>query len=58
MGQWDYRDYELWEQYQCPNCGRMRLNSCVNGKFRCEKCDFSPEIGRQLTDEEIEGNHD
>lgn len=29
----------------CPNCGRMRLCLCPNGKHRCEKCNWSPELG-------------
>lgn len=24
----------------CPNCGRMRLCKCDNGKHRCEKCNW------------------
>jgi ribosomal protein L37AE/L43A len=28
----------------CPNCGRARLCECDNGKHRCEKCNWSPEL--------------
>ena len=28
----------------CPHCGRMRLCICANGKHRCEKCNWSPEL--------------
>lgn len=28
----------------CPNCGRFRLCVCANGKHRCEKCNWSPEL--------------
>ena len=28
----------------CPNCGRNRLCICANGKHRCEKCNWSPEL--------------
>jgi ribosomal protein L37AE/L43A len=27
----------------CPNCNRMRLCECDNGKHRCEKCNWVPE---------------
>ena len=54
MSEWEFIAYELWEQAQCINCGRMRVNSCINGKHRCEKCDYSPELGRVVTDEELE----
>lgn len=27
----------------CPNCKRMRLCECDNGKHRCEKCNWIPE---------------
>lgn len=29
----------------CPNCGRARMLKCVNGKRRCEKCNWDPEKG-------------
>jgi hypothetical protein len=38
----------------CSNCGRNRISLCMNGKHRCEKCDFSPEEGRIITDDEME----
>ena len=28
----------------CPNCGRERLCECPNGKRRCEKCNWVPEL--------------
>lgn len=28
----------------CPNCKRSRLCKCPNGKRRCEKCNWSPEL--------------
>lgn len=42
-------------QSVCPNCGRNRISLCVNGKHCCEKCDYSPEMGRVLTDDELDG---
>ena len=32
------------EPVGCPHCGRMRLCLCTNGKHRCEKCNWSPEL--------------
>lgn len=29
----------------CPNCSRLRLCHCDNGKTRCEKCNWVPEDG-------------
>lgn len=37
----------------CPNCGRVRLIRHENGKSYCEKCQWSPEEGRYVDDEEI-----
>ncbi|GAB1116554.1 MAG: hypothetical protein SwStaBPW_32950 [Shewanella algae] len=28
----------------CQHCGRSRLCVCENGKHRCEKCNWSPEL--------------
>jgi len=28
----------------CTHCGRHRLCLCPNGKHRCEKCNWSPEL--------------
>ena len=28
----------------CPHCGRHRLCMCPNGKRRCEKCNWCPEL--------------
>jgi hypothetical protein len=39
--QWD-GDYD---GTKCPNCGRFRVLLCVNGKRRCEKCNFAPDAG-------------
>ena len=39
----------------CMACGRIRISLCMNGKHRCEKCDYSPEEGRVITDDEIDG---
>lgn len=33
----------------CSHCGRNRIALCVNGKHRCEKCDFSPEENRVIS---------
>lgn len=29
----------------CPNCNRVRMMLCTNGKRRCEKCNWDPETG-------------
>jgi len=47
-------EVQTWEQQQCPNCGRMRLNLSANGKHLCEKCDWCPEEGRRISDDEID----
>jgi ribosomal protein L37AE/L43A len=41
-------------QSQCTHCSRNRVSLCLNGKHRCEKCNYSPEEKRIITDEEIE----
>lgn len=28
----------------CPNCTRLRMMKCSNGKRRCEKCNWDPDI--------------
>ncbi len=28
---------------ECPNCSRQRMLLCVNGKRRCEKCNWDPD---------------
>ena len=38
--QWALGDYI---STPCPNCGRIRLCKCDNGKHRCEKCNWVPE---------------
>jgi len=45
----DYKAYALGEytHERCPNCRRLRLCKCPNGKHRCEKCDWIPEEGRR-----------
>lgn len=40
---WALGDYVAQD---CPNCGRHRLCICPNGMHRCEKCNWSPELGR------------
>lgn len=50
MMQKDYEDEAEWAGIghyagECPNCGRQRLMKCQNGKHRCEKCDWCPELG-------------
>lgn len=30
---------------ECPNCHRLRMMKCANGKRRCEKCNWDPEAG-------------
>ena len=27
----------------CPNCHRLRMMKCTNGKRRCEKCNWDPD---------------
>jgi len=29
----------------CPNCDRLRMMKCSNGKRRCEKCNWDPDSG-------------
>jgi ribosomal protein L37AE/L43A len=29
----------------CPNCKRLRMMKCTNGKRRCEKCNWDPDAG-------------
>ena len=41
--QWSLGDYDNTEK-GCEKCGRHRVCICQNGKHRCEKCDWSPEI--------------
>lgn len=43
MDEWALGDYENGDT-GCPHCGRMRLCKCPNGKHRCEKCNWSPEL--------------
>lgn len=28
----------------CANCNRVRVYLCANGKHRCEKCNWVPEM--------------
>ena len=39
---WALGDYDNGDD-GCPNCHRMRLCKCDNGKHRCEKCNWCPE---------------
>jgi hypothetical protein len=41
--EWQLGDYDNGDT-GCPNCGRFRLCICPNGKHRCEKFNWSPEI--------------
>ena len=41
--EWALGDYDNGEN-GCPHCGRHRLCICANGKHRCEKCNWSPEL--------------
>lgn len=50
---WDF-NLDDNTQSQCTNCGRNRVSLCLNGKHRCEKCDFSPEEQRVITDQDME----
>jgi len=40
LAEWALGDYA---SYPCPNCGRERLCKCLNGKHRCDKCNWVPE---------------
>lgn len=31
---------------ECPNCHRLRMLRCANGKRRCEKCNWDPDAGQ------------
>lgn len=42
--EWALGDYDNGDD-GCPNCGRSRLCVCPNGKHRCEKCNWCPELG-------------
>lgn len=52
MNGWDFEPTA--PNTACESCGRIRMTLCVNGKQRCEKCDYSPELGRKVTDEELD----
>jgi hypothetical protein len=54
MTEWSF-DPNDNSQAECPNCGRNRISLCLNGKHRCEKCDYCIEEKRIITDEEIDG---
>lgn len=41
--EWSLGDYDNGEN-GCVHCGRFRLCICDNGKHRCEKCNWSPEL--------------
>jgi hypothetical protein len=40
---WTLGDY-VNDENGCENCGRHRVCICPNGKRRCEKCNWSPEL--------------
>ena len=55
MSEWNFNyDDETDVNTECPNCKRIRISICINRKHRCEKCDYSPEENRVITDEEID----
>lgn len=37
LAEWSMGEYVA---DKCPNCGRLRLCKCDNGKHRCEKCNW------------------
>lgn len=39
--EWRSGDYAAGRK--CPKCGRVRVCLCLNGKHRCEKCNWCPE---------------
>lgn len=39
-----YANDAMGNDVGCPHCGRMRLCLCSNGKHRCEKCNWCPEL--------------
>ena len=39
------REHKKWAcvdyiEFNCPHCGRLRVEKCVNGKHWCEKCNW------------------
>jgi|HubBroStandDraft_3_1064219.scaffolds.fasta_scaffold132191_2 hypothetical protein len=34
-----------YDGIECPNCRRLRMVKCTNGKRRCEKCNWDPDTG-------------
>ena len=55
---WDFDENDNSEQTKCNACGRIRISICMNGKHRCEKCDYSPEENRIITDEELDATQE
>jgi ribosomal protein L37AE/L43A len=47
-------EVKIWDQLKCENCGRMRVNTCINGYHLCEKCEWCLELKRRISDEEME----
>lgn len=47
--EWSLGDYDNGDT-GCQNCGRSRVCLCPNGKHRCEKCSWSPELGDYAPD--------
>jgi len=41
--EWELGEYDNGDN-GCPHCGRHRLCLCPNGKHRCEKCNWCPEL--------------
>lgn len=39
------RTGNLDDKMGCENCGQVEIDVCVNGKHRCGRCNWSPELG-------------
>ncbi len=52
LNPWRFNLYDN-SQSVCAACGRNRISLCLNGKHRCEKCDYCPEENRRIPDEEL-----
>ena len=46
---WDTQEKEQrdwagdYDGTACPNCKRLRMMLCANGRRRCEKCNWDPD---------------
>ncbi len=47
--QWAHGEYDNPEN-GCEKCGRFRVCKTPNGKHRCEKCDWCPELQEYITE--------